>query len=220
MRSTPARKRLLHDEPRSLDIVAVNLFRVSRPETIVGGGVKEEPDALQSRRKRGAIARGRPRVPCREDRDLSRGLDGRDQRQHIVPAGAQRRRDRRSEKAARAGDKHARSKRRSQRAVCRRYGRQRLVGRRAFRSNDRDVFRFAITHRNSSKVCHQFQPARSREWTQKQRSEPPIPKKTAPPGGRKPRAPSQVKAGFGGRNLRPHLCVTLPIRFGRCVVVA
>ena len=99
-------QRLLHDEPGSLDIVAVDFFRVSRPETIVGGRVKEESDALQRRRKRGgiaevALAHGVARIEIRaRARRAHQGLD-------VVPAGAQLTRDRRSEKAAGAGDKHA-----------------------------------------------------------------------------------------------------------------
>ena len=44
-------QRLLHNEARSLDIVAADLFRVSRPKPIIGRGVKEKADALQRGRQ-------------------------------------------------------------------------------------------------------------------------------------------------------------------------
>ena len=103
-------ERLLHDEPRSLDIVAANLVRVSRPEPVIRGGVKEEPGALQRRRQGGAITQVAlaHRVGGIEIRARARSPH---QHADIVAAGSERGRDRRSEKAARAGDQDGRRKR-------------------------------------------------------------------------------------------------------------
>ena len=100
-------ERLLHDEARSLEIVAVDLLRVSRPEPVVGGCMKKIAGALQRRRQRGAIAQialaqsvGRVEICAR----------ARWTRQHadIVAAGSQRGGDRGTEKAARARDQNGR----------------------------------------------------------------------------------------------------------------
>ena len=100
-------ERLLHDEPRSLDIVAADLVRVFRPEPVIGGGVEEEPDALERARERGAVGEIAlaQRVAGIEIRARARGA-----REHadVVAALAQRGGDRRADKAARAGDQHGR----------------------------------------------------------------------------------------------------------------
>ena len=138
-------QRLHHDVPRSLDIIADDLLRVSRPEAIVGRRVKEEPDALQRRRQRGAIeevalAHCVARIEiCARARWTHQCLD-------VVPAGAQRRGDRRSDKAAGAGHKHARRGRRLGRALGRRSGCPRVVRRSAVGRSDTTLSTFAITH--------------------------------------------------------------------------
>ena len=96
-------ERLIHDKLRSLDIVAVNLFRVSRPESVVGGRVKEEPDALQRRRQRGAIAEVALAQSVTRI-EIGAGARGTHQHADFVSAGSERGGDRRSEKAARTRD--------------------------------------------------------------------------------------------------------------------
>ena len=100
-------QRLLHDEARSLDIVAADLFRVSRPKPIIGRGVKEKADAFQRRRQRGAIAEV---ALAHSVGGIEIGARARWTHQHadLVAAGSERGGDCGTEKAARARDQNGR----------------------------------------------------------------------------------------------------------------
>ena len=128
-------QRFHHDKPRALDIVADDLFGVSRPETIVGRGVKEESNAPERRRQRGGIAEVALAHSVARIEILRARARSAHQRLHVVPARAQLSGNRRSEKAAGAGDKDGRRRRRLGRAprrgVC-----ECVVGRSAVRRSD------------------------------------------------------------------------------------
>ena len=109
-------ERLLHDQARALDIAAADLFRVSRPEPIIGSRVEKVAGALERRRQRGAIAEValandvRRVEICPRARWTRQNPDG-------VAAGSQRSRDRGTEKAARARNQNGRRRRRAAHAL-------------------------------------------------------------------------------------------------------
>ena len=162
-------QRLLHDKPGSLDIVAADFLGVSRPETIVGGGVEEESDALERRCKREgvaqvALAHGVARIEIRaRARWTHQGPD-------VVPLGAQLTGDRRSEKAAGAGDEREGWRRRPQRVLVRCGRRDRPLPRPAF-GGDRGLYRFAVIHRSSSKGRISLSRLRHMGWVEAKSTE-------------------------------------------------
>ena len=100
-------QRLLHDEARSLDIVADDLVGVSRPQPIVGGGVKEKRTPFSAAASEARSRRSPSHNSVARIEMLARGLEGRTSTRTRCPPARSAAGDRRADETARAGDERS-----------------------------------------------------------------------------------------------------------------